>query len=78
LQRARQQQIAKKAEISPEAASQLSKATWTLFLFQVTLIILFGVVGGDSLVPVDETTGEPIIGTGTQAYNMYIGVEIMM
>jgi ammonium transporter Rh len=77
LQRARQQQVAKKAEIPPAATYQLKAATWTLFVWQVMLIILFGVVGGTSMVPTDAS-GNYEIGSPTAAYNMYIGVEIMM
>ncbi len=44
----------------------------TLALFQIFLIILFATVGGSSELP----AGSP--GTGTQGYNMFIGVEIMM
>jgi len=47
----------------------LTKTTYLLIVFQIILLILFGVCGGSEIVT---------YGTGTQAYNMLIGVEIMM
>ncbi len=47
----------------------LTNATYFLIVFQFALLIMFGAFGGSELVT---------YGTGTQAYNMLIGVEIMM
>ena len=47
----------------------LRTATHLLLYFQVFLLILFWATSGSELVT---------YGTGTQAYNMFIGVEIMM
>lgn len=73
LQRARSDQLKKKDQVPFDATGQLKTATWTLLVFQIVLIIMFGVLGGTSII--DPKKGP---GTGTQAYNMYIGVEIMM
>ncbi len=47
----------------------LNLTTYFLLAFQFLLLVLFGTVGGSELVT---------YGTGTKAYNMLIGVEIMM
>ena len=47
----------------------LTNTTYFLIVLQFALLILFGAFGGSELVT---------YGTGTQAYNMFIGVEIMM
>lgn len=47
----------------------LRTATHLLLYFQVFLLVLFWATSGSELVT---------YGTGTQAYNMFIGVEIMM
>ncbi len=47
----------------------LTNATYVLIGFQCFLLFLFGTTSGSELVT---------YGTGTQAYNMFIGVEIMM
>ena len=60
-------------ERSPEAESQMKKCTYFLGVLQLILIILFGVCGGKTVIDPDSAAG-----TGTQAYNMFIGVEIMM
>jgi len=51
--------------------NSMSKATWLLAIFQVALLVLMGACARG---PDNHT--EP--GTVTQAYNMFIGVEIMM
>ena len=53
--------------------AQLKKTAMLLGWFQVLLIILFACVGGSEVL--DPTTAP---GTGTQGYNMFIGVEVMM
>ncbi len=52
--------------------AQLNSATSFLGICQLGLIILFATVGGSQVLPPDAP------GTGTQGYNMFIGVEIMM
>ncbi len=47
----------------------LTYATYLLIGFQIFLLFLFGTTTGSELVT---------YGTGTQAYNFFIGVEIMM
>lgn len=47
----------------------LQKATYLLFAIQGLLLALFYLFSGSELVT---------YGSGTQAYNMFIGVEIMM
>ncbi len=47
----------------------LTLTTYFLLFLQFILLVLFGTVGGSELVT---------YGTGTKAYNMLIGVEIMM
>jgi hypothetical protein len=47
----------------------LNLTTYFLLALQFILLVLFGTVGGSELVQ---------YGTGTKAYNMLIGVEIMM
>lgn len=47
----------------------LQKATYLLFAIQGLLLVLFYAFSGSELVT---------YGSGTQAYNMFIGVEIMM
>ena len=59
--------------ISWDAVDQLAKTTYLLGIFQVTLIILFATVGGSQILYPATAPG-----TGTQGYNMFIGVEIMM
>ena len=62
-------------KVAWDSIGQLNNCAHLLIIFQITLIILFATVGGDaerSIIP-DDTPG-----TGTQAYNMFIGVEIMM
>jgi len=56
-----------------EAVDQLTKTTWLLGTIQVTLIILFATVGGAEILDPSVAPG-----TGSQGYNMFIGVEIMM
>ncbi len=60
-------------DVSEAAKSQMKKLVWLLGFFQLFLIILFATVGGKELL--DPVTAP---GTGTQGYNMFIGVEIMM
>lgn len=52
--------------------ANLTKTAWLLGLFQVMLIIFFATMGGK------ETLNADAYGTGTQGYNMFIGVLIMM
>lgn len=52
------------------ATSELNKTTWLIGLFQIFLIIMFGICGGSELV--DENTNSLAI------YNMFLGVEVMM
>ncbi len=54
------------------SAKHLNRATWLLGIFQLVLIIFYGIFGGSEVIPKDGA------GSGTQAYNMCIGVEIMM
>ena len=53
--------------------AQLKKTAMLLGCFQIFLIILFACVGGSEVL--DPSTAP---GTGTQGYNMFIGVEVMM
>lgn len=55
--------------VSEDSKAQLRSASYVLIVIQIMFIILFATVGGSSFVT---------FGTGTQAYNMFIGVEIMM
>ena len=59
--------------VPPEAQSQMTKCVYLLGFLQLFLIILFATVGGKE--ELDPATAP---GTGTQGYNMFIGVEIMM
>lgn len=59
--------------VSWDAVDQLAKTTYLLGIFQITLIILFATVGGSQILYPATAPG-----TGTQGYNMFIGVEIMM
>lgn len=54
------------------AGTELSKTTWLLGIFQVFLIIMFGITtsGGSELVDTGVSS--------TAAYNMFLGVEVMM
>lgn len=61
----------------------LDQSAWLLFVFQVVLIFLFatmatGAQGRQNTdnMSVSQLKGDP--GSNTQAYNMFIGVEIMM
>jgi hypothetical protein len=69
LKKAQANMTVKKEVVNPESKDQLRKATWALVVIQIAFIILFATVGGTSFIS---------YGTGTQAYNMFIGVEIMM
>ena len=51
----------------------LNQATWILGMAQISLLILFATVTGSEVL--DSLTAP---GTGTQGYNMFIGVEVMM
>lgn len=64
-------EVVKQSHSSEQVKSSMSKATWFLAIFQVVLVILMGVCARGP-----EGHTEP--GTVTQAYNMFIGVEIMM
>ena len=67
----------KKEQTSEEhswtAKKSLNEATWILGIFQITLLILFATVTGTEVL---DSSVAP--GTGTQGYNMFIGVEVMM
>ena len=47
LQRARSGQIAKQDNVPIDGTNQLKRATWVLFILQVTLLVLFAAVGGE-------------------------------
>jgi len=62
------------------AQQHSSRVAWLLAAFQIVLILLFACVATGAIGEGNETskaiTGSP--GSETQAYNMFIGVEIMM
>jgi hypothetical protein len=66
-------ELDRKSTLSWGTIQQLNKTTWLLGCFQVVLIILFATLGGSEVL--DPSTAP---GTGSQGYNMFIGVEIMM
>lgn len=69
-----QKESMKRADfVSEVAVQQLKKATWLLGGFQILLLILFATAGGSQVMDSTQHAG-----TGSQGYNMFIGVEIMM
>ena len=62
-----------KEQLAWGSQAQLEKTATFLAIFQIFLIILFACVGGSEVL--DPTTAQ---GTGSQGYNMFIGVEVMM
>ena len=66
------QEDVRKQALKWGTAKQLNSATWSLGIFQITMIILYATVGGSQILPANA------VGTVTQGYNMFIGVEIMM
>jgi hypothetical protein len=63
----------KEEEIVWGSQSSLNNTTWFLGILQVLLLILFATVGGSEVIE-----GTIDASSGVAAYNMFIGVEIMM
>ncbi len=63
----------KEEEIVWGSQSSLNNTTWFLGILQVLLLILFATVGGSEVIEGTVNQSE-----GVAAYNMFIGVEIMM
>ena len=59
-----------------QSQSHLNQVTKVLAAFQVVMIIFFGVFGGN--ITLEDDSGSRVHGTGTQGYNMFIGILIMM
>jgi len=68
-----QQRVLENDEGSFSTASAMSHSIWLIGSFQVVLIILFACLADNEVL---DSSSAP--GTGTQGYNMFIGVEIMM
>ena len=60
-------------ETNDKQALELSKASWLLGFFQIFMIILYAIFAHGSEIIVSTNSN-----IGPDAYNMFIGVEIMM
>jgi len=68
----------KEEEIVWGSMSSLNNTTWFLGALQLMLLILFATVAGNEIVPGADDATFPNMSDGNAAYNMFIGVEIMM
>jgi hypothetical protein len=72
----REEDSAKDEKLAWASARMFGVTRRLLLFFQIFLIIIFGVCGGTGQTAVFDSLLAP--GSGTEGYNMFIGVEIMM